>query len=148
METLLFGDSDLRGLQAESLNALAATLIATGHPEEARTHLDQAAEVAAKTGSPGARVLNAIYRAQLRGEHTTEARALLDELQDRVEVVIAMEARFALWRLDNTPEDLAEAKRLLQSVHAHSPAGRRDSLSEDVSLHRQIAACGVAPESM
>jgi hypothetical protein len=49
-----------------------------------------------------------------------------------------MTARFHLWKLTKDKTHLEEAHRLLRDARDHAPADCRDSMIENVPLHRDI----------
>jgi len=51
-----------------------------------------------------------------------------------------MEARFLLWRATDDPAHLAEAHRLLRHLRDHAPEEYRETMIENVPLHRDIMA--------
>jgi hypothetical protein len=49
-----------------------------------------------------------------------------------------MDARFALWKATNDAAHLEEAHRLLEYLREHAPEEDRDTMIENVPLHREI----------
>ncbi len=49
-----------------------------------------------------------------------------------------MEARFLLCKVTSDPAHLAEAKQLLDDLVEHAPEEYRESMIENVPLHRDI----------
>ena len=56
--------------------------------------------------------------------------------QDRLGPATRMEARFALWKAARNGTDLAQAKELLDYLVEHAPEEDRESIIENVPLHR------------
>ena len=49
-----------------------------------------------------------------------------------------MESHYILWKATKEPADLEEAHRLLQHLVDHAPEDCRESMIENVPLHRAI----------
>ena len=79
-----------------------------------------------------------MVRARLPGGAIEAALATLKEHEERVRHETKMNARFRLWELTKDKVHLAEAHRLLCYVLDHAPEDCRDSMIENVPLHRDI----------
>ena len=124
---------------------MAATLVALGRIEAANgdtasaaTHLDEALALARETKSPGTILSATVERARLPDGDSKAALAALAEHEERVDHRVRMQACFRLWELMQDKVHLAEAHRLLCFMRDHAPEDCRDSLIENVPLHRDI----------
>jgi len=79
-----------------------------------------------------------VERARLPGGDVEAALAALEEHEERVPHEAKMEARFRLWELTQGKEYIVEAHRLFVHFRDHAPENCRDSLIENVPLHREI----------
>ncbi len=66
------------------------------------------------------------------------ALATLTEHEERVWQRGRMNARFRLWELTQDKTHLTEAHRLLEHLRDHAPEQDRDSMIQNVPLHRDI----------
>jgi tetratricopeptide (TPR) repeat protein/predicted Ser/Thr protein kinase len=114
--------------------------VADGDEESARAHFTEALELARKIEDRDGIVVAAAYGARHGCVPADEAVAQMDEHEDRVSVQTNMEARFALWHATSDPNHLAEAHEKLMFLLDHAPEEYRDSMLENVPLHRDIAA--------
>ena len=64
----------------------------------------------------------------------------LAEHEARTEFPDRLSARFRLWELTGDRKHLDEAHRLLGFMRDHAPEEDRDSMIENVPLHRDIMA--------
>ena len=62
------------------------------------------------------------------------------EFQDRLARDEEMEVRFHLWRATSEPAHLEEAHRLLSHFRDHAPEEYRETMIENVPIHRDIMA--------
>jgi serine/threonine protein kinase/tetratricopeptide (TPR) repeat protein len=123
---------------ADSLVALGGLDLKRRDPEGAVAHLDEALTLARKAKLPGATLMATVYRAQLPGGDIEAALVALEEHEDGAEHRDKMTARFHLWKLTKDKTHLEEAHRLLRDARDHAPADCRDSMIENVPLHRDI----------
>ena len=79
-----------------------------------------------------------IERARLPDGDFKAAIAVFAEHEGRVPHAGKMNARVRLWELTQDHEHLGEAHRLLEHVRDHAPEEDRDSMIENVPLHRDI----------
>jgi predicted ATPase len=121
---------------AMTLVALGAIELKRGDPESAGRHLEEA--LGREIQTPATLLLATVYRAQLPGGDTEAALAALEDHEERVEHATKTEARFRLWELTQDKGHLEEAHRLLLFVRDHAPEDCRDSMIENVPLHRDI----------
>ena len=66
------------------------------------------------------------------------ALAAIAEHEERAQHGVKMQARFRLWGVTQDKTHLAEAHRLLAFMRGHAPEDCRDSMIENVPLHRDI----------
>jgi serine/threonine protein kinase/tetratricopeptide (TPR) repeat protein len=126
-------------------SGVASTLVALGRLEAlqgderaATAHIGEAISLAQELQTPNLILLAAVERARLRGGDIEAALAALDEHEERVPHDTKMDARFRLWELTNDKAHLEEAHRLLTYLRDHAPEDCRDSMIENVPLHRDI----------
>jgi tetratricopeptide (TPR) repeat protein len=125
---------------AQTELALGRTLISIGRTEEARSHLQEAISIGRELDLAGVRVLAACHLAQLAPEEAMAAVAAFEEYGPRLwPATEAPEARFLLWRLTSDAAHLEEAHRLLCHLRDHAPENYRETMIENVPLHRDIA---------
>ncbi len=79
-----------------------------------------------------------IERARLPDGDVQPALAAFDEHEERVPHADRRNARFRLWELTQDKVHLEEAHRLLCFMRDHSPEEDRESLIENVPLHRDV----------
>jgi tetratricopeptide (TPR) repeat protein len=129
-----------RGDLAESLIASGRLEARQGNPAAAADHLTEAASVAEEVGHSGFTMLAQAHLAALPEGDVSRARDELAAREERAEFAWRLEARLALWRATKDPDHLAEAHRLLEYMRDHAPEEYRDSMVENVPLHREVAA--------
>jgi len=83
-------------------------------------------------------LLATVLKAALPGGEPGPALAALAEHGDRTEQLTRMEARFRLWQLTKDRAHLDEAKRLLELLVERAPEEDRETMVENVPLHRGI----------
>ncbi|MCZ6786677.1 MAG: tetratricopeptide repeat protein, partial [Planctomycetota bacterium] len=127
-----------KGRVAETLVALGRHEAAHSETESAATHLEEALALAQETTSPETILSATVERARLPDGDVKAALAALAEHEERVGHDRRMEARFRLWELTQDPTHLTEAHRLLAHLRDHAPEDCRDSMIENVPLHRGI----------
>ena len=111
---------------------------ARGDPQAAARLIDEARTLAADTGDPETMLIAEVHRARLPGASPAAALALLDEIDEEIGHAEAIEIRFRLWELTMDRPHLVEAHRLLDHLRAHAPEQDRDSMVENVPLHRAL----------
>ncbi|MHC4341746.1 MAG: hypothetical protein ACYSX0_16225 [Planctomycetota bacterium] len=79
-----------------------------------------------------------VYRARLLGGGVDAALTALGEVEERVDHVTRMIARYRLWEGTKDMTHLDEEKRLLDFALEHSPEDCRTTMIENVLLHRDI----------
>jgi serine/threonine protein kinase/tetratricopeptide (TPR) repeat protein len=109
-----------------------------GDESDATAHLDEAISLAEGLKVPGLILSATVERARLPGGDVEATLAALEEHEERVEHGTKMNVRFRLWELTKDKTHLEEAKRLLDFAVDHSPEDCRDSMIENVPLHRNI----------
>jgi hypothetical protein len=75
---------------------------------------------------------------RLPGADVDAALAALAEHEEHSNYPTRMQARYRLWELTRDQSHLEEAHRLLVHLREHAPAEDRDSMIENVPLHRDI----------
>ena len=127
----------LRRELGEKVN-VAETLVDLGRLEASPDRLAEALALARETKSPGTILAATVECARLPGGDIEAALAALAEHEERVEHGVRMNARYCLWELTQDQAHLAEAHRLLAFMRDHAPEQDRDSMIENVPLHRNI----------
>ena len=125
---------------ASTLVALGRLQGSQGREEEAVSHLDQALALARETKTPGTILTATVERARLPDGDVAAALAALAAHEERAGHAEKMDARFRLWELTKDKAHLAEAHRLLMYAREHAPAEYRESMLQNVPLHRDIVA--------
>ncbi len=138
--------------EANALAALGAMLADDGTPEEAVRPLAEAAVLAREIPLPGVRLVVAARLASLPGaDRAAAAAAALAALSDgesSSEIGEVMAARFLLWKATGDASHLADAKARLDGLLLHAPSDCRESMIENVRLHREIhAAAAGSPDA-
>jgi hypothetical protein len=119
--------------------ALLGRLRATQRREEdAREHFRRALQFAEEVGSPSLIVRARCYLASLSGEDPEPAERALEELAESLGPLDRMEAHHRLFRAAGHPAHLEEAHALLRSLRDHAPEEYRETMIENVPLHRDI----------
>ncbi len=129
-----------RAEMASTLVSLGALLARVGRLDEATTHLSEAEEIAREVGAHGPLVLATCQRALLPDGDAAAATDALAAHEGRLGHGDRMQARFLLWRATSDPAQLAEAHRLLEFARDHAPEEYRETILENVPLHRDIVA--------
>ena len=127
-----------KGTVADTLVALGRLEAARGHTESAATHLEEALALASETKSPGMILAATVERARLPDGDVEAALTAITEHEERAGHDRRMNARFRLWELTHDQAHLTEAHRLLEHLRDHAPEEDRDSMIENVPLHRDI----------
>ncbi len=125
--------------ETETLVALGRLHLKQGRRADAQKILEEAAESSAKIDAPEGIVHAAAYLATLSGD-ATAAGKLLEKYRSRLGVPALMEAAFILWQVTQDRRYLAEAHDRLQFLRDHAPEACRESMVQEVPLHRAIAA--------
>jgi tetratricopeptide (TPR) repeat protein len=131
------GDSEV---EAETLAGRGIFLLRIGRVDDARADLVAALDVARRVALPRVELLAAAHLALASDGDPSVALATLAANEARVEVAVAMEARFVLWQATHDPAHLREAKRILDFLVEHAPPEFRESMVANVRLHREIVA--------
>jgi len=124
---------------AETLGCLGGLSAAGGRMDVAVAQLDEAIELARETRNPGTILGAIVARARLPDGDVEAALAALVEHEEHLEHAGKMDARFRLWELTQDRAHLDEAHRLLAFMRDHAPEDCRESMIENVPLHRDIA---------
>ena len=109
-----------------------------GDERAATAHIEEAVGLAEELKSPNLTLSATVERARLPGGDIRAALDALREHEERVWPVERVNARFRLWELTRDMAHLAEAKRLLDFAVDHAPEDCRESMIENVPLHRDI----------
>jgi tetratricopeptide (TPR) repeat protein len=124
-------------------SGLAATLAElgdleheAGHEDAARALLDESLAMAREVGSPNLIVTAALARARLPDGDRDAALSAYEEHRD--DLPASAERSYRLWRLTRDAAHLAEAKRQLDFEVEHAPEDCRETMIENVPLHRDI----------
>jgi tetratricopeptide (TPR) repeat protein len=126
--------------EAESLCMRGTLAARLGRVDDARADLEAALAIARELSMPAVELKAVAELAGLPGGDVAAALATLAERADRIDVVTAMEVRFALWKATGDRAHLAEAKRLLDFLAEHAPPDSRGTMLSEVRLHREIVA--------
>lgn len=121
--------------EASALAALAEHKHERGDSAEAVRLIDEALE-----SVDDAPVSLLLFRARLDNTHIDAAREALDRVADSLDFLAEMEAHFGAWRAFGERSHLEKAHRMLQHLRQHAPEEDRDSMVEQVPLHREITA--------
>ncbi len=128
--------------EANALAALGSLLAERGRDAEAARLLSDAAARAREIGLPGVRLVATARLANLpvgdRATSLSTALGALAECEATAEIGETIAARFLLWKATGDAAHLMEAKRRLDDLLAHAPADCRESMVENVRLHREI----------
>ncbi len=140
LESSVFENHERRAKKgvAETLVALGRLRAAQGERDAARILLDEAIAMARELKTPGAEVLASCHQALLPGGDADAARAAFSEHEARIEHETKTEVRFCLWQATKDRTHLAEAHRLLMDASEHTSEEYRDTMLQNVSLHRDI----------
>jgi tetratricopeptide (TPR) repeat protein len=113
---------------------VASTLTALGRMEAAPALLEEALALARETEVPELIFAATLERARLPGGAVAAALEALGSVEEEVGPV----ERYRLWQLTGDAAHLEEAKRLLDFRVEHAPEECRESMIENVPLHREI----------
>ncbi|MHC4934146.1 MAG: tetratricopeptide repeat protein, partial [Planctomycetota bacterium] len=105
---------------------------------------DEALERALELASSSEDVVNLAtvraWRVSRHPEEATDALARFEEHEERCHHILRMETRHLLWEATDDPAHLDEAHRLLCHLRDHAPEEYRETMIENVPLHRDIMA--------
>jgi tetratricopeptide (TPR) repeat protein len=132
--------TDHRAGVASTLATLGRLLLEGDRHEDARARLIEALELATDSGQPTVIVLASSLLARLPGTSPDRALASIGEHEPRTGRPTRMAARFHLFHATNDRAHLEEAHRLLYHLREHAPEGCRETMMENVPLHRGIMA--------
>jgi hypothetical protein len=113
---------------------------AEGADEEAIRELEAAAQLAEEMDDRRGAAIVAVFRAELTRTGVREAEREFERSDPRLEVRTRTEARFLLWKATSDTTHLEEAHRLLCHLRDHAPEEFRETMIENVPLHREITA--------
>ena len=114
-------------------------LIRQGRFGEALGHLGEARDLGREIDVAEVVVLASAYLALSPDQDVAEARSTFEKREPLLGIPAKMEARHALWKAGSDPADLREAHELLDFLCEHAPEDCRDSMIQNVPLHREIA---------
>jgi len=126
------------GVAASIQLGLGRIEAARGNLDEARKHFEKGRLDAAEIGASTTTVLCACHLALFPEGDSACALEMFVEHRERLGHPAEMEARFLLWRVTTDLEHIEEAHRLLTHALDHAPAENRESMIENVPLHRKI----------
>jgi tetratricopeptide (TPR) repeat protein len=135
----LLRDAGNRDHLAGALSDLGALLALDGRAEQARAPIEEAMALSEQAERLGPAVLGACCLAMLPGGDL-EAGVRSMQHAARIEHGSRMRARFVLWKAGGDAAHLAEAHRHLMFFRDHAPEECRESVLENVALHRDIVA--------
>ncbi|MHC4849466.1 MAG: ATP-binding protein [Planctomycetota bacterium] len=128
---------DRRG-EARTLILLGRLRQAAGDNEIAGRYLADADAIGTQIEAPEISAWAAAHSSLLPGGDLETARAAVRDHASRLEVAQQMDALFAIWRAGGNADDLARAYEMLVDVRDRSPEEYRDSMIENVPLHKAI----------
>ncbi|MEE8106381.1 MAG: tetratricopeptide repeat protein [Planctomycetota bacterium] len=131
---------DYRTGEVPTLVLLARAEAKAGEPDASKAHLDEALTLAREVMMPGTIVLAAAHAAMAAPETVDVALVALTDHADRSACGERMEARFCLFQATNDATHLAAAHKLLSDLRNHAPEKYRETMIENVPLHRAIKA--------
>jgi len=126
------------GTVAESLVGLARNEAGRGETGIAQARLEEALTHVRGTGAHSTILSATVERARLPGGDVAAALTALAEHEEHSKHFVRMQARYRLWELTKDGSHLEDAHRLLVHMREHAPADCRDSMIENVPLHRDI----------
>jgi tetratricopeptide (TPR) repeat protein len=124
--------------EADTLLAYGELLAREGRADEARERFAAALELAREVGLNSETVLATAQLAALTGDGGDEAAKAFAEHESELRGRDSLRARYALFRATGDRTHLREAHRLLAEGVEHAPATHRESMVENVPLHRDI----------
>jgi serine/threonine protein kinase/tetratricopeptide (TPR) repeat protein len=130
-------DVGYTGGVGQSLLTLGRLRAQRGDEESARSHFDEALALGRNMGEPSFVLLATAHRTLLPGGDVDAALAALED-EMHVGHKYRLRARFLLWRATRDLVHLEEAHRLLVHLRDHAPEDYRDSMLQNVPLHRDI----------
>jgi tetratricopeptide (TPR) repeat protein/predicted Ser/Thr protein kinase len=111
-----------------------------GHEADARAHLEEAVATGREIHNVQTEVGALCRLAALEGTDVAEAAAALVAGGERVEFEERAESHWWLWKATGDTAHLAESWRALQHLRDHAPEEFRQTMIENVPVHRDIAA--------
>ena len=121
---------------------LGRTRAAQGRTGEARREFTLAHDLGRELGAPDLTLIAACALAGLLGDDPAAALEACAREEPRLSCLDRMEARYLLFAATGDPEHLEESRRLLEGLRDHAPAEFRDTLFDNVPLHREILMAG------
>jgi hypothetical protein len=82
-----------------------------------------------------------------RAATAERAQAAVESLGKLVGMPTQLDARYHLWKATDDPEQLREARRILDHFITHAPEDCRRTIVENVRQHREIVAAASDPGS-
>jgi len=122
---------------ADSLLFLGRLEAQRGDQDSARSHFDEALRLGGDTQEPHIVLLATAHQTMLPGGGVDAAVAALEK-EMHVSYRDRMHARYLLWQATRDPAHLEEAHRLLVHFRDHAPEECRETMLENVPLHRDI----------
>ena len=122
------------------LIGIARCLRAQDKPEDARSRLEEAAALAQEQDTADDHLLALSELACLPNGDAAAAVAALEKDGHRVGAAEKLRARFLLWQATTERAHLADAHELLMHLRDHAPEAHRDTMIENVPLHRDIVS--------
>ncbi|MHC4974795.1 MAG: protein kinase domain-containing protein [Planctomycetota bacterium] len=127
-----------REATAESLLLLGTLAADRGDLESARARVAEARALADELNHGETIVLATARALRLDGGDAEAASNTMSTYETRVSHKARMEIRFLLWQATKDRAHLEEAHRLLSHLIDHSPDDCRETMVENVTLHREI----------
>ncbi|MHC4339250.1 MAG: protein kinase domain-containing protein [Planctomycetota bacterium] len=124
---------------AESLLALASLDAKKGLEDSAADRLDEALNLGQELENPSVILAAATAQTKLPGGDAAFLRQFLAEYGSRVPKTSLLEVYFLLWDAQRSPMELAEAHHILRLLRDHAPEDCRETMFQNVELHRRIA---------
>ncbi|MHC4955171.1 MAG: hypothetical protein ACYTGZ_15050 [Planctomycetota bacterium] len=112
--------------------------LAEGDKSAAVGRFDEAVSIAEDLNLFAVLQLALAWRAYASGNDDGAAAPILEEKKSQIPHHDKMEGHFVVWKSTGDKEHLAEAHRLLTFLVENAPEESRESMVENVPLHREI----------
>jgi tetratricopeptide (TPR) repeat protein len=123
-----------------ALAALGGALQSEGEESEAAPLLFEARDLAVEVDCPEQLVVASGLLSLIEPGDVDAAVATFEQHEERLPVIVRLEARFTLWKATSDTAHLEEAHRLLCEFRDHAPEEYRETMIANVALHRGIMA--------
>jgi tetratricopeptide (TPR) repeat protein len=131
---------------AETLVVMGRFLVEQGDEAAAIACLDESIALAREIHLPSTLMFALAYRARLPGGDAEAARAALESQGPDARYIERMEARHVLWQVTGERAHLDEAHRLLMGMRENTPPEYRETMMQNVPLHRDIVEAHDEPQ--